>query len=367
MSPQEASTPAEALELLGRGETFDLAILDMQMPDMDGVALAAEIRRQPDTKALPLVMLTSLGRRDPLPSGVEFAAYLTKPIRPSQLYDALVGIFAPRRAPQKVSRPEPRPRRADGDRHDVRLLLAEDNAVNQRVALLVLEKLGYRADVAGDGREVLQALERQPYDIVLMDVQMPEMDGLEATRQIRSRWPGPEGPRIVAMTAGATEADREACLAAGMDDFVSKPIRQEELAAALDRWSPSAPAGDAGEAGRGDDQAVIDGDALEVLRRTVGGDEALDEVLTTFLEDTERILAALEADIGDGKADEVRRHAHSLKSTAASFGATVLSDLCRRLEELAHGGALEGAGDLAKGIAEEFARVRRTLRPGTDR
>jgi PAS domain S-box-containing protein len=361
MVPQEAATPNDALEYVRRGDPFDVAILDMQMPEMDGLALAEEIRRHRDPEALPLVMLTSLGYRDPSLSGGQFAAYMTKPIRPSQLYDALIGIFAPQMALQKVPAPSPRAATPAAEHSPLRILLAEDNAVNQRVALLLLEKLGYRADVAADGREALQALERQPYDVVLMDVQMPEMDGLEATRRIVERWPGPDRPRIVAMTAGATEADREACLAAGMNDYVSKPIRQEELAAALARTVPLGDGRTVGDA----EGALIDPDELEQLRRTVGGQEALEEVMTTFLEDTDRILAELRSDAAAGRAAEVRRHAHSLKSTAASFGASALSDLCRRLEELGQADHLEDAPALIEDVAAEFARVRAALRPGT--
>jgi HPt (histidine-containing phosphotransfer) domain-containing protein len=224
-----------------------------------------------------------------------------------------------------------------------------------------------------------------------MDVRMPEMDGLEATRNILQRWPGPDRPRIIAMTAGATEADREACLAAGMDDYVSKPIRREELAAALARSTPVG----AGERVRNGDekvrssgpnvrgrrsnirrsgpnvrstgQATIDMEGLNRLRETVGGEEALQEVMTTFIDDTERVLAALRSDVGAGRAAEVRRHAHSLKSTAASFGATGLSELCRRLEELGLAGDLDGAAALVADIATEFARVRQALRPEISR
>jgi HPt (histidine-containing phosphotransfer) domain-containing protein len=189
------------------------------------------------------------------------------------------------------------------------------------------------------------------------------MDGLEATRRILERWPGPDRPRIIAMTAGATEADREACLMAGMDDYVSKPIRQEDLAAALAR---SAPTGRLPSA-RDDDEAVdLDATALDQLRRTVGGDEALQEVMTTFLEDTVRILVLLPSEIDAGRSAEVRRQAHSLKSTAASFGASHLSELCRRLEDLGRAGRLEGAAALVEAIAAEFARVREALRQGTD-
>jgi PAS domain S-box-containing protein len=369
MVPQEAASAKEALGYVRRGDPYDIAILDMQMPDMDGLTLADEIRHQRDAKDLPLVMLSSLGYRDPSRQGTEFAAYLTKPIRPSHLYDALIEIFAPQMAPAKVPVPEPRPVAPAKGRPQLRILLAEDNAVNQRVALLLLEKLEYRADVAADGVEALEALERQPYDVVLMDVQMPEMDGLEATRRIVERWPGPDRPRIIAMTAGATEADREACLAAGMDDYVSKPIRQEELADALAR---SGPVGRSAEGTHatvvvGGEASVIDPEALDQLRRTVGGEEALEDVMTTFLADTERILSALRTDVEGGRAGEVRRNAHSLKSTAASFGATNLSDLSRRLEELGMAERLEGAGALVDDMAAEFARVRTTLRPESDR
>ena len=193
-------------------------------------------------------MLTSLGRSKGVDEQ-EFAAYLTKPIKASQLYNVLVGIFIEERrrelepaAPAPAPAPAPPPSAAApifdrqlGQRVPLRILLAEDNLLNQKLALKILERMGYQADVAGTGREVLEAVQRQTYDVVLMDVQMPEMDGLEATRQIRQRWPNPAGPRIIAMTANAMQGDREICLAAGMDDYVSKPIQVAELQAALER------------------------------------------------------------------------------------------------------------------------------------
>jgi CheY-like chemotaxis protein/HPt (histidine-containing phosphotransfer) domain-containing protein len=367
MVPQEAASPGEAIEYVRRGDPFDVAILDMQMPEMDGVSLAHEIRRYRSAEDLPLVMLTSLGR-EPSRSGGEFAAHLTKPIRPSQLYDTLIGIFAPALIPQRVGRPGPPVPARSSARPHLRILLAEDNPVNQRVALLLLEKLGYRADVVSDGREALEALDRQRYDVVLMDVQMPEMDGLEATRRILERG-ADDRPRIVAMTAGATEADREACLAAGMDDYVSKPIREQELSAALDRAGP--PADEASSSAADDatatddatttDTAVIDPEALEQLRRTVGSEEAMREVTATFFEDTDHTLAVLRAEVQAGRASEVRRRAHSLKSTAASFGATRLADLSRTLEQYGFTGSLDGAAALVAEIAAEFARVKRQL------
>ncbi len=241
MEPRLTGQPQEGLGWVRRGDAFDVAILDMQMPDMDGVTLARELQalRGP---GLHLVMLTSLGQPEVQVEGVEFAAFLTKPIKPSQLYNVLVEVLA-------GEQEEPTKQRAAvsafdgemGQRLPLRILLAEDNAINQKLALRLLERMGYRADVAGNGMETLEALRRQRYDVVLMDVQMPEMDGLETTRHIRSEWAVQDQPRIIAMTANAMQEDREQCLAAGMDDYLSKPIRIHELTEALQRCRPLLP------------------------------------------------------------------------------------------------------------------------------
>jgi signal transduction histidine kinase/DNA-binding response OmpR family regulator len=238
MAPRETGSPVEALDWLRGGEAFDVALIDRQMPEMDGLALTAEIKRL--RPQLPLVMVSSLGQREARVEAAGFAAYLLKPIKPSQLYNALVGILArqPEAAPARPAAAAPQFDPEMGKRHPLRILLAEDNAVNQKLALRLLERFGYRADVAADGVEAIRAVERQPYDLVFMDVQMPEMDGLEASRQICARWALGERPRIVAMTANALAEDREACLAAGMDDYVAKPIRVDELVAALSRSQP---------------------------------------------------------------------------------------------------------------------------------
>jgi PAS domain S-box-containing protein len=240
MQSQEAASAGEALEVLIRGDTFDLAILDMQMPDMDGVELASEIRKleavRPGAKRLPLVLFTSLGGRETARGSAEFAAILSKPLRQSALFDVLMAIFAG----QAGLAGQPAPERVTLDagmasRHPLRILMAEDNVVNQKLTLRLLSKMGYRADVAGNGLEVIEAVERQPYDVILMDVQMPEMDGLEATRRLCAQLDATHRPRIIAMTANAMQGDREMCLAAGMDDYLSKPIRVEELVKALSR------------------------------------------------------------------------------------------------------------------------------------
>jgi PAS domain S-box-containing protein len=236
MIPRETGSPKQAIRWLKSGEPFDLAILDMHMPEMDGVELAKGIRNLPNGKTLPLAMLSSLGWQESLVEEADFVARLHKPLKPSQLFDALVGIFATE-VPKKKTEPSAEKPHFDlemGKRHPLRILLAEDNLVNQKVALRILEQSGYRADIAANGKEVLQSIARQPYDVILMDVQMPEMDGLEATRQILDRWPKKKDrPRIIAMTANAMQSDRETCLAAGMDDYVAKPIRVPELMEAL--------------------------------------------------------------------------------------------------------------------------------------
>ncbi|HET7377086.1 MAG TPA: response regulator, partial [Anaerolineae bacterium] len=213
----------------------DAAILDMHMPEMDGVTLAREIRHIPSADQLPLVLFSSLGRREADIEEIHFAAYLTKPLKPSQLFDVLQAIFADGHLKPGARSDESKPRLDPemAHRHPLRILLAEDNAVNQKLALRLLQQMGYRADMVSNGLEVIESLERQKYDVILMDVQMPEMDGLEATRQIVSHWPKDARPQIVAMTANAMQGDREMCIAAGMDDYLTKPIRVDDLVAAL--------------------------------------------------------------------------------------------------------------------------------------
>ncbi len=214
------------------GENYDLAIVDMHMPLMDGATLAVRVREAGHT--LPMVLFSSIGQRET--DSKLFAASIAKPLRQSQLFDTLVGILAENVAPEPA--PEPARPEIDADmasRHPLRILLAEDNLVNQKLALRLLSRMGYRADLAANGVEAIESVERQTYDVVLMDVQMPEMDGLEAARRIVAKWTADGRPRIIAMTANAMQGDREICLAAGMDDYLSKPIHLDELVDALMR------------------------------------------------------------------------------------------------------------------------------------
>jgi PAS domain S-box-containing protein len=252
LEPRATGSPREALEWARQGARFDLAILDMQMPEMNGVELAEALRAEvagapladgtlPGASPAPMrmILLSSVGSHSREQPPDLFAASLVKPTRASALFDALIAICAGEKAVVAagvVSKADVEMAR----RLPLRILLVEDNVVNQKLALRLLAQMGYRADVAANGREALQALERQPYDVILMDVQMPEMDGLDATREICRRWPSGTRPRIIAMTANAMQGDRENCLAAGMDDYVSKPVRVDELVEALVRSRPLA-------------------------------------------------------------------------------------------------------------------------------
>ena len=236
MTSRATESPLEALRWLDAGEAFDLAILDMHMPKMDGLTLARQMRERDAT--LPLVLFSSLGRREAGDVDRLFEAYLAKPVRQSQLFDTLIGLLVRDAAPRIVATPgksqlDP----GQAARHPLRILLAEDNVVNQKLALRLLQQMGYRADLASNGTEAVESVKRQAYDVVLMDVQMPEMDGLEASRQITARWQPQERPRIIAMTANAMQGDREMCIAAGMDDYLTKPIRVERLVEALNQVS----------------------------------------------------------------------------------------------------------------------------------
>ena len=219
MVPLVVSKTQDALDWIRRGDPFDVAILDRDMQDMDGLTLADEIRRY--NKTLPLVILTSIGQHLP-PNH----AYLTKPITPSQLHRILTNIIYMQLA-QKSEQTKGAEKKIQIS--SLRILLAEDNVTSQKVALQMLKRMGYKADVVANGIEALQALERQPYDLVLMDLRMPEMNGLQATRIIRQRWPD-NGPKIVAVTAYALQGDQEKCIEAGMDGYISKPIKMNELA-----------------------------------------------------------------------------------------------------------------------------------------
>jgi signal transduction histidine kinase len=230
------ATAREALGQLQSEEAFDAAIIDFELPDTDALSLAEEIRKLPGGQALHLLLLTSVRLRvgDPRAAQTRISVSIHKPIRPRQLFDALSQTFDRRPASLRTA---PAAMAFDplfASRLPLRILMADDNRINQKVGRGFLEKLGYSADLAGDGLEVIEALQRQPYDLIFLDIQMPEMDGYETARQIQLRWA--DRPRIIAMTGNAMQGDREKCLAAGMDDYIVKPVRIDDIRTTLERW-----------------------------------------------------------------------------------------------------------------------------------
>ncbi|HAX90320.1 MAG TPA: hypothetical protein DCY91_29810, partial [Cyanobacteria bacterium UBA11370] len=379
MLTRAAQSGSEVLEWLRAGEYFDLAILDMQMPGMDGLTLATEIRRQPKGDELPLVMLTSMGKPETSDKMAEanFAAILSKPIKQSQLYNTLTQVLLGK--PIKIRSvcsiaPQIDPYMAS--RLPLRILLAEDNMVNQQVGLHLLRRMGYRADIAGNGLEVLEALRRQSYDVVLMDVQMPEMDGLTATKRICHDWLPSQRPRIVAMTANAMMGDREVCLQAGMDDYISKPIRPEELVRALNNCQDKLNASrlavtESQHQSRTPNsrKSILDPIALQQLREMVGQEEIFVKVVNSYLEEAPKLLQAIAKGITQGPIADLQLAAHSLKSTSATLGAIRLSEFCQELESIdfetdsdqEHSNSYQVAAAVLSEMEQEYEQVQKAL------
>lgn len=364
MLTNAAESGFEALDWIRQGEPFDLAILDMQMPQMDGLTLAAEIRKQPGYQKLPLIMLTSIGRPETANhtrTPVDFAAFLTKPIKQSHLYNVLRPFLGGQPIlvkPSRATPPQINPQLAA--QLPLQILLAEDNVVNQKVALHLLQQMGYQADVASNGWEVLEALHRQSYDVVLMDVQMPQMDGLAATRRICQEWPHTARPRIIAMTANAMQGDREECLNAGMDDYVSKPIRVEELILALSKCQPKAGSRELDYSPLPD---TIDAKLLQSFRDMLGNNTEiiLGEMIDCYLEDAPKLLQVIATSIAQGDAIALRQAAHTLKSSSATLGATTLSLLCQELEAISRTGNTNMGSDKVPQMEAEYERVKAAL------
>lgn len=369
MVHEEAESGVPTLELLRSGATqgqpYDLAILDLMMPGMDGFELARRIKADPLIATTHLVMLTSYGQRgDGLTAHeVGVAACLTKPIRQSQLFDCLTSIVsqpsvesgrdtAPvNKAAQTITRHVLKETRTVTSKL---ILLAEDNIVNQKVAVRQLQKLGYRADAVANGREAIEALERIPYDVVLMDCQMPEMDGYEATAEIRRREGKTKHTMIVAMTAHALQGDRQKCIAAGMDDYISKPVKPEELGQVLQRvFAGSEGHQEAASSVPEDDAPPVD---LARLHEAMG--DEVEEILDIYLIQTAENLEKLMAAIAAGNANEVRLIAHNCAGTSANCGMDALVHSLRELERMGREGSLVGAAALGQQAVSEFHRVK---------
>jgi two-component system sensor histidine kinase/response regulator len=355
------------------GQLFDLAVIDLNMPGMDGIEIASTVKADPTTATMSLFLLSSSGERL---SAAEthrhgFAASMTKPVRSSELFDCLITNLndaTPPGAPTKPVTPQP-------ENLDVMgmILLVEDNTMNQLVGSKALAKLGYDFDIASNGREALTAIQARSYDAVLMDCQMPEMDGYEATAEVRRIEGGARRTPIIAMTAAAMDGDRETCLAAGMDDYITKPVRLDTIAAALERWIPR-PTSDAtatatatatGESISPSENIPLeplDYSQIDLLRSLDDGDGAVfGEIIDQYLTQTTAGRLELARVVGAGDAHGLQRAAHTLKGASANVGATALVAVCDELEMQGRGARIDGAAGLVERFDTEFTRVRQAL------
>jgi CheY-like chemotaxis protein len=272
------------------------------------------------------------------------AAVLWKPLKLSQVRDRLLETVGEPVEMDSDTTSVIAPEEASARAQSLRILVAEDNPINQTVAVRLLERLGYSADIAANGREVLERLDESRYDVILMDVQMPHMDGLEATRAICERWPAGQRPRIVAMTAEAMAGDRERCLRAGMDDYIVKPVTLDGLAETLADGDPATRRSAAGIAA--DTDGPIDRIVLDQLREDLGGMEPVREVIATFLDKTPVILRELREAADRVDADGIRRAAHTIKGTSATLGARDLAERSAEIERLGRAGEAQEASRL---------------------
>ncbi len=359
MLSQGVATAEEALSWIGGEKRFAVVLLDGQLVDPDAVKLAQGIRQRPYGADLPLILLGGESRE--VGGAGLFTAVLPRPVKPSQLCEALKAIFAPAAGVPKGPAPALKSAfdRQLAQRLPLRILAAEDNAVNQKLMLYLLERLGYRADLAANGREVLAALRRRMYDVILMDVQMPEMDGLEATRQIRKGTDSRQ-PRIIAVTANAMKEDREACMAAGMDDYVSKPIRLEELVRVL---SGSAPAVESLPEAAEEAPLALDREVLVQLKAGLGrrGGKKLAALFDSYDESAPRLLGEARRALEAGAVEELHRAAHTLKSTSLAMGVLALAALARELEHGTQEVILAEAAELLARAEAEYATAQPLL------
>jgi len=364
MLPSAAASGIEALDFIRHGQAFDVGILDMSMPEMDGLALALEIRKHRDVLSLPLIMLTSVANqraKDDRMRRAGFAAFLNKPIKPAALLDVLLHAMRITRV-ESVERQPARSETNLADTLPLKILVAEDNTVNQKVVQQLLAYLGYRADVVASGTEVLDALERQNYDVILMDVQMPDMDGLEATRRLKARFGRDASPRVIAMTANAMLGDREKCLSAGMDSYISKPVELDDIRTVLMAVTrPVPPPGPDAD----DDEAppVIEPRRIAQLRELEDETQPtlVADVIALFCRDAPQHLEALAAALRNGDSEALANAAHRFLSGIENLGALRMRRHCMELERLGRAGTVEGGARALEQLALAFALTREQL------
>ncbi|MCI0747623.1 MAG: response regulator [Verrucomicrobia subdivision 3 bacterium] len=373
MQPREAANGVEALTQC-RSDSVDVVLLDQQLPNGEAASLLSELRQLPNTKSAHVVVLSSVGCKSEFESNT---SCVSKPVKPAQLQGAFLQTASGTKPPTPKTSPARKLDASLATRLPLKVLLADDNVINQKVASRLLHQMGYNADIANNGLEVIGALERQPYDVIFMDVQMPELDGLEATRRIRLRQKDASAPgnfhrriMIVAMTANAMHGDREKCVAAGMDDYLPKPVRPEGLQAAIERIGAELVSDSGPKADTMTKPAVavtkVSGDEPPVdLERLIefSGDMAdgLHELVGLYVKQTTQQIEQLREAVKRGDATQVNRVAHSCAGASSTCGMVTIVPPLRRLEQLAGEGKLSEGPALLETIAREFERIQRFI------
>jgi signal transduction histidine kinase/HPt (histidine-containing phosphotransfer) domain-containing protein len=358
------TSAADTLAAVNGSQSFDAAILDLQLTGADGFALARDLRKTQRGRFLPLLFLSSTRLRtdDFRAADLDVSQFVHKPLRPGQLLESLCRALGVQAQRDKKTTFTPGLDSDFARRLPLRILLADDNPINQKVGISVLNKLGYQADLANNGQEVIKALEQRPYDVLFLDVQMPEMDGMECTRLICQRWTRDKRPVVIAMTGNALMGDREKCLAAGMDDYISKPVRVADLQATLERWGPTKVIKhdtsyflrhpDSIAPGLLDDSIIAD---LRDMPAT-NGISMLRELIDLYIESAPMRVTQIVQSVEDAK--KLAFHAHALKSMSLNMGARRIVELSQQLENLGNSGQVFGAMPIIQELESAFTQTK---------
>lgn len=340
--PRSTTDPREALEWIKNGDPFDIVIVDMLMPEMDGIELTKAIRQYQNKYQLPVIMLSSAGIDDKNKETYEmlFNAYAAKPIRQSQLFELMVSIVAESSNLQtlKTKSKQIKPTaKAKEDKlalnYPVKILVAEDNAINQKLIVKILNQFGYRPDVANNGLEVIDHLNKQRYDIIFMDVQMPEMDGLETTKYILQYWKNTERPVIVAMTANVMQGDKERCINAGMDDYISKPIISQDVMDIIVKWYEKIKEKNLGLKQKVKTSVMLEPDVVYGLK-DFDTSENFKQVIDLYLEIAPQLIKEIKNSISRNDFVTLKKASQNLRRASLNIGAKRLAEICLRMENL---------------------------------
>ncbi len=362
MYSRETASPAEALEWINRNDPFDVAILDYQMPELDGIQLSTRIRKVAGYETLPIIILTSIGKKEVEDESANksYSAFLTKPVKQESLYDTLINIisgFISKK--EKIFMPTSIDNKL-AEKFPLKILLAEDNTVNQKVAVRILDRLGYRIEIAANGVEVIEAVDFVSYDLIFMDVLMPEMDGLQATRIIVNEKIKPYRPIIVAMTANAMQGHREECLDAGMDDYISKPVRVEEIQNVIIKWGTEI----LREKGITRDESVTEKTEIRIIDESkinfiadIQDEDDLNfviELLDLFITETPKMINQIKDAIKEKNYFEIHMIGHKMKGSSATLGMMDIGKIAANIELLGKNESLQGMELLINKLEEYY-------------